>query len=47
MASPQNEEDKTFFNNLIKEGKIPAKKNMFEFLEKLHDSRHIPGEEDA
>lgn len=47
MAFPQNEEDKTFFNNLLEEGKIPAKKNMSEFLEKLHDSRHIPGEEDA
>lgn len=47
VVSPQNEEDKIFFNNLIEEGKIPAKKNMFEFLEKLHDSCHIPGKEDA
>ena len=47
MTFPQSEKDKIFFDNLVKEGKVPAKKDMSEFLQKLHDSNHIPGEEDA
>ncbi len=47
MTFLQNEKDKTFFDHLIKEGKIPAKKNMSEFLKKLHNGCHIPGDEDA
>lgn len=47
MTYPQTESEKAFFKQLIKEGKTPAKANMDSFLEGLHNSRHIPNDEDA
>lgn len=47
MSFPTTESEKSFFEQLTKEGKIPAKANMKSFLEGLHESRHIPNEEDA
>lgn len=47
MISPKNEHDEKYLKMLLNEGKIPAKKDMSLFLEGLHDSRHIPGEDDA
>ena len=39
--------EKEFFNHLLKEGKIPAKTDMNQFLQGLHDSKHIPNDDDA
>ena len=47
MTYPQTESEITFFKQLTRDGKIPAKANMNGFLEGLHNSRHIPNEEDA
>lgn len=47
MSFPQSESEKTFFDNLLREGKIPAKVNMEQFLNGLNNSRHIPDNEDA
>ena len=47
MVFPKNDNEVEFFNNLLKEGKIPAKQDMKEFLAKLHESKHIPSDEDA
>ena len=47
MVHPETEEDEKFLRKLTGEGKIPSKNNFEEFLEKLHNSRHIPDEEDA
>lgn len=47
MSFPQNESEKEFFDHLLKEGKIPAKADMNQFLQGLHNSRHIPDDEDA
>ena len=47
MSYPSTESEKRFFRQLIKEGKVPAKANMNNFLEGLHYSRHIPDDEDA
>lgn len=47
MSFPQNEAEKDYFNKLIIEGKIPAKVDMGVFLSGLHNSRHIPNDEDA
>lgn len=47
MVNPKTEEERTFLQRLIKDGKIPAKENFNEFLEKLHNGRHIPDDEDA
>ena len=47
MSFPSNDSDKEFFAHLLKEGKIPAKADMNQFLQGLHDSRHIPSDEDA
>lgn len=47
MAFPQNDSERKFFKQLVKEGKIPAKADMEGFLEGLHNSRHIPNDEDA
>ena len=44
----QNEEsDKEYIELLQKDGKIPAKKDLSAFLQKLHNSQHYPDEEDA
>lgn len=47
MAFPQTDDEKIFFEQLTKEGKIPAKADMHAFLSRLHENRHIPNEEDA
>lgn len=47
MTYPQTEAEKTFFRQLTREGKIPAKAKMDSFLGGLHNSRHIPNDEDA
>ncbi|MCI9100016.1 MAG: DEAD/DEAH box helicase, partial [Lachnospiraceae bacterium] len=47
MSFPQNDSEKEFFNHLLKEGKIPAKADMNRFLQGLHESKHIPNDDDA
>lgn len=47
MSFPQSDSEKEFFNHLLNEGKIPAKADMNQFLQRLHESRHIPSDEDA
>ncbi|MBQ6817141.1 MAG: DEAD/DEAH box helicase, partial [Bacilli bacterium] len=41
------DEEKVFIENLQKNGKIPAKKDLLGFLEKLENSMHYPDDEDA
>ena len=47
MVNPETDEERAFLQKLIQDGKIPAKENFDSFLEKLHNSKHIPDEEDA
>ncbi len=47
MSFPQNDSEKEFFNHLLREGKIPAKADMNQFLQALHEGKHIPNDEDA
>ena len=47
MVFPQTEEEREFFDKLRNGGKIPAKTDMDAFLKRLHDSSHIPNDEDA
>lgn len=47
MAFPTTDVEKVFFEKLVAEGKVPAKVNMHSFLERLHNSIHIPDDEDA
>lgn len=47
MVHPETEEGEDFLRQLTKEGKIPSKENFDNFLDKLHNSKHIPDEEDA
>ena len=47
ISFPQSDSEKEFFNHLLKEGKIPAKMDMNQFLQALHESKHIPDDEDA
>lgn len=47
MSFPQSDSEKEYFNHLLKEGKVPAKADMNQFLQGLHESRHIPNDEDA
>ena len=47
MVNPENDEEKAFLEKLIKDGKLPAKENFDEFLEKLYNGKHIPNNEDA
>lgn len=47
MSFPQSDSEKEFFNRLLKEGKIPAKADMNQFLQGLHESIHIPNDNDA
>lgn len=44
---PENDSEKEFFDHLLQEGKIPAKADMNQFLQNLHDGIHIPNDEDA
>ena len=47
MVNPETEEEKAFLKKLIKDGKLPAKENFDEFIDKLNSSKHIPNNEDA
>ncbi len=47
LTMPEDESRLPYYNRLLKEGKIPAKKNMESFLSKLRTHSHIPDEEDA
>lgn len=47
VCRPEDEKKLIFYNQLLKQGKIPAVENMKEFLSKLHKSQHIPNPEDA
>lgn len=47
ISFPKNESEKQFFYKLLNEGKIPAKADMRQFLDGLHNSRHIPNVDDA
>lgn len=47
VSFPRSDSEKEFFNHLLKDGKIPAKADMNQFLQGLHESRHIPSDEDA
>ena len=47
MTQPDSDEDKDYYATLVKEGKIPAKSNMADFIEELREGHHIPNSEDA
>lgn len=47
MVNPQTEEEKVFLSKLIKDGKLPAKEDFDDFLQKLYLGKHIPNDEDA
>lgn len=47
MVNPETDEEKAFLKKLIKDGKLPAKEDFDEFLEKLNNGKHIPNDEDA
>lgn len=47
MAFPEDEEEQRYYKALSGEGKVPAKADMNGFLSRLHQSQHIPDEEDA
>lgn len=47
LAAMSGSSDNEYYEHLLKNGKIPAKKNMDEFLANLHESRHVPNSEDA
>ncbi len=39
--------ERSYLDRLQKEGKIPAKRDLAEYLRKIHNSIHLPDEEDA
>ena len=47
MVHPETEDEIEFLQKLIKDGKLPAKEDFDAFLEKLHNGKHIPDDEDA
>lgn len=47
ISFPRSEAENEFFSRLLQEGKIPAKADMSSFLQRLHESQHIPDDEDA
>ena len=47
IYQPDSDEDKDYYATLVKEGKIPAKSNMADFIEELREGHHIPNSEDA
>ena len=47
ISFPQSDSEKEFFNHFLKEGKIPAKADMNQFLQGLHENKHIPNDDDA
>ena len=47
FAKSVEEYIKDYYATLVKEGKIPAKSNMADFIEELREGHHIPNSEDA
>ena len=47
MTTANDKEQKEFLKKLTEDGKIPAKADMNGFLQRLHNSQHIPDDEDA
>ena len=47
IAPPDDEEEKKFWDRMARDGKIPAKIDMKNFLERLERSDHTPDDEDA
>lgn len=47
MSFPQTDSERVYYEHLLKDGKVPAKADMNTFLSGLHNSKHIPNEEDA
>lgn len=47
MSFPQGSSEEEYFGSLLREGKIPAKADMRQFLQGLHEGKHIPNDEDA
>lgn len=47
MLPPEGEEPDTFYIELLKDGKIPAKKDLMAFIARLREGKHEPDAEDA
>ncbi len=47
MMKPTTPDEQLFLEQLISDGRLPAKENFDAFLEKLHSGLHIPDDEDA
>lgn len=47
VCKPESQKELIIYNQLLKQGKIPAVKNMEEFLQRLHQDDHAPDAEDA
>ena len=47
LSFPKSERQRAYYNQLLSEGKIPAKSDMSAFLEGLHNGKHIPDDNDA
>ena len=47
FPATEMEAERAYFEKLLAEGKIPAKANMEQFLQSLHEGKHIPDLEDA
>ena len=47
MVHADTDEEKAYLSKLTAEGRIPAKKDMAGFLQRLHMGQHIPDEDDA
>ena len=47
MVFPREGTNADYFDTLVKEGRIPRKHNMELYLQRLHNSQHIPDEEDV
>ena len=47
LSFPKSDSQRAYYDQLLSEGKIPAKADMSAFLEGLHNGRHIPDDNDA
>ena len=47
LSFPKSDSQRVYYDQLLSEGKIPAKADMSAFLEGLHNGRHIPDDNDA
>ena len=47
LSFPKSERQRAYYDQLLSEGKIPAKSDMSAFLEGLHNGKHIPDDNDA